>query len=320
MIRAGLLLGLVAVATPAAAADPALDWPLDCSLGDSCFVQNYVDDDPGPEARDYTCGPLTYDGHKGTDIALRSMAAMRAGVTVRAAAPGWVRAVRDGEPDDASVRPGKECGNGVVIDHGGGWQSQYCHMKQGSIAVEPGQKVTMGTMLGQVGLSGQTEFPHLHFELRRDGDIVDPFSPDARAGCAEPGGDQGLWPQAMPYLTGGLVSTGMATLVPDFETIKTGDAAETRATPDAPALVVWAQVYGSRPGDLLVLRIIGPDGSILISREVELERAQARLFRAIGKRRPANGWPAGSYLGNARLLRDGQVLGDEQQARIVIGQ
>ena len=80
-------------------AQPHLALPLDCTLGESCFIQNYVDDDPGPGAADFTCGALTYDGHKGTDFALTSIAAMEAGVTVRAAAPGVVRGVRDGMPD-----------------------------------------------------------------------------------------------------------------------------------------------------------------------------------------------------------------------------
>jgi hypothetical protein len=41
-----------------------------CELGKICFVQNYVDVDPGPAALDFTCGSATYDGHKGIDIRL----------------------------------------------------------------------------------------------------------------------------------------------------------------------------------------------------------------------------------------------------------
>ena len=47
---------------------PILEVPFDCRLGALCVVQNYVDQDPGPGARDHACGPLSYDGHQGTDI------------------------------------------------------------------------------------------------------------------------------------------------------------------------------------------------------------------------------------------------------------
>ena len=80
-----------------AAAEPfSLDFPVDCTLGETCYIQQYVDHDPGPGARDFTCQGLSYDGHKGTDIALPTLAAMAQGVRVRAAAPGVVRARRDG--------------------------------------------------------------------------------------------------------------------------------------------------------------------------------------------------------------------------------
>ena len=305
-LAAACLLALAAL--PALARDLRLGWPVDCIPGDTCFVQNYRDSEPGPGVADFACGALSYDGHKGTDIALFDMAAMRAGVSVRAAAPGVVRALRDGEPDDGSVRAGKECGNGVLIDHGGGWVSQYCHMKRGSIAVRPGQRVAMGAPLGEVGYSGRTEFPHLHFELRRDGAVVDPFDRDGAPDCNAPGEDA-LWLEPVAHQPGGLVSAGMALGVPEFSAIKAGLASITSASPDAPALVVWAQAFGAREGDVLRLTIRAPDGRLLVSRDHVIPRNRARLFRATGKRRPAGGWAPGLYRGESLLLRDGVPLG-----------
>ncbi len=299
---------LFAGAHMADARDFRLGWPVDCAPGETCFVQNYRDSEPGPGVADFACGTLSYDGHRGTDIALFDMAAMRAGVTVRAAAPGVVRALRDGEPDDGSVIPGKECGNGVVIDHGGGWESQYCHMKRGSIAVTPGQRVGMGVRLGEVGFSGNTEFPHLHFELRRDGEAVDPFDRDGVPGCSAPGEDA-LWLEPVSYQPGGLVSAGMALGVPRYGAIKAGLASVESTTPEAPALVIWVQAFGARSGDVLRLTIRAPDGRLLVSRDHLIERNRARLFRAIGKRRPAGGWAPGIYRGESQLLRDGIPLG-----------
>ena len=110
----------------AEASDLELSFPVDCRLGATCFIQNYVDIDPGPGAGDYRCGQATYDGHKGTDFRLLSVPEAEMGVDVLAAAPGIVKALRDGMPDRLIGQhdpgpAGKECGNGVVLDHGAGW-------------------------------------------------------------------------------------------------------------------------------------------------------------------------------------------------------
>jgi murein DD-endopeptidase MepM/ murein hydrolase activator NlpD len=63
-------------------------------------------------------------------------------------------------------------GRRVVIAHDDGFESLYAHM--GKISVEEGQKVTRQTKLGEVGLTGFTTGPHIHFELHRDGAAVNP--------------------------------------------------------------------------------------------------------------------------------------------------
>ena len=324
-MRAALVL-LCALATPAVAGAQGFRQPIACLLGQTCFIQNYVDDDPGPGAEDFTCGPLTYDHHQGTDFALPSLAAMRAGVAVLAAAPGMVRALRDGMPDIAANAPdapdlaGRDCGNGVLIDHGDGWQSQYCHMKRGTIAVRQGERVAAGAVLGQVGLSGDTEFPHLHITLRHDGKVVDPFAPalasapasgPARPPACDVAPGPELWQPAIRYVPGGLVNIGFATAVPTFASIKAGLAAPRDLPADAPALVVWAHAFGARAGDRIEMAIVGPKG-VLVHQAVALDHAQARLFRAVGKRRPTAGWPPGPYVAEVQMLRGDKVLGNRR--------
>src|SRR5262245_43787628 len=218
------LAAVIGAALPGATQEASrFTFPAACALGETCFIQNYVDREDGPGAKDFLCGPLTYDGHKGTDIALPDRAAMARGVPVLAAAPGRVRNIRDGMPD-VSIRDGgaadlstRECGNGVVIVHGGGWETQYCHMRNGSIAVHPGQDVLAGTPLGLIGLSGKTEFPHLHFQVSRQGAIVDPFDGGAMnqgpaAACAMPSSD--LWTNRVAYVAGGVATAGFAAETP----------------------------------------------------------------------------------------------------------
>ena len=131
-----------------------LRLPINCEIGVTCEVQNYVDLDPSSQARDYQCGSRTYNGHKGVDFRLPSLRAQRAGVNVLAAAQGRVLKVRDGVPDMSVRERGigavndRECGNGVVVDHGEGWSTQYCHMAQGSLLVKPGDKVEASQDVG----------------------------------------------------------------------------------------------------------------------------------------------------------------------------
>jgi len=166
------LLTAAPLLAPAQAGAFTLSLPVDCTLNETCFIQQFTDRDPSPKATDYTCGPLSYDGHKGTDFAVPTLRDMENGVTVLAASPGTIRATRDGMPDIASNAPNapditnQDCGNAVVITHAGGWETQYCHLKRGSVVVTRGQTVSAGTPVGQIGLSGNTEFPHLHLSPR----------------------------------------------------------------------------------------------------------------------------------------------------------
>lgn len=314
MIRLLTALALLLPATPTLAKDPILSPPIDCALDETCYIQNYVDTDPGPGAADFTCGTLSYDGHKGTDFALPALIDMWQGVDVLPAAPGTVLATRDGMEDfpqgteGAPDITGRACGNGVVVDHGDGWSTQYCHMMQGSISVQEGQKVTKTTALGQVGLSGQTEFPHVHMTVRHNGKVIDPFNPGGVIACgmdAIMGGT--LWDRDMVYHAGGLLAVGIDTKVPDYDSVKAGTAGADALNTQSPALVVYAYGYGALPGDIFRMSIFGPEGEV-IGRDIEIDKAQAQLYRAIGRKTPG-AWPVGGYSATVQLIRKGQQIG-----------
>ena len=66
-------------------------------------------------------------------------------------------------------------GSYVVVDHGGGYTSLYAHMQFGSVRVSPGDSVTVGHVLGLVGNTGWSTGPHLHFEIRVNGEARNPL-------------------------------------------------------------------------------------------------------------------------------------------------
>lgn len=63
-------------------------------------------------------------------------------------------------------------GNYVVIDHGGGLETRYAHLA--SFRVRDGQRVAKGDIIGASGSTGNSSGPHLHYEARQDGRVIDP--------------------------------------------------------------------------------------------------------------------------------------------------
>jgi len=239
-----------------------------------------------------------------------SFEAMEAGVNVLAAAPGIVAATRDGVPDrmltDANRADieGRECGNAVRIDHGNGWQTLYCHLKRDSLTVQTGDAVMPGDILGEVGLSGQTNYPHVHIGVLQDGEMIDPFNPQATETCGA-GGDT-LWRDTPDYTRSGLFTAGFSSAVPSFEDVQSGAARMALSAPDEP-LVLYGHAFYPEQGDVLTLTVFGPEGEIFDHSEV-IRTSQAQNFRAYGRRAPSGGWPSGPYRGSVKMERRGAVI------------
>ncbi len=310
------VLVFMALTGVAIAAPPLLRLPINCQPGRDCWIANHFDHGTGQEVRDHRCGTMTYPRHNGIDFALRNRQAQRDGVAVLAAADARVMAIRDGVGDGTgmlAVQPalsGQECGNGVVLDHEDGWQTQYCHLREGSVSVIPGQTVAAGAPLGLVGHSGKTEFPHLHFTIRRHGQAVDPFAPaGVTSDCSA--NAPSLWLPAVAselvYSTGNVFHLGVTTRVPTVDEIRDGSLALTPGTvlgPDVPVIVVFAEAFGLLTGDKLQLSIVGAGGEVIASREIAMQKYHARWTAFVGRHRPDAGWPPGSYTASAVVMRE----------------
>ena len=299
---------------------PKLSLPLQCELGKTCFIQSYVDIDLGPGVQDFACGSSTYEGHSGTDFRLLSVADAQKKVAVLASAEGIVKGVRDGMPDILLRNSGgpdsvknRECGNGVVIDHGRGWETQYCHMLKGSVITKTGDTVTRGQRLGDTGFSGDADFAHVHFEVRHNGQVIDPFSAQSQnAACLKDKPPvSGLWQdeaaKALHYTNGEAINAGFAADVPSLTSL------EEQSAPAAPnstskALVFFASFINLRAGDQVKIEVTGPEGFMAGETSKPLERNKATWLSYGGKKLTKSAWPKGSYAGTALVLRDGKSI------------
>lgn len=313
-------IGQLAVALGVAAGSPGkaqaetieLNLPVACEVGRTCFIQNYVDVDPSPAAKDYRCGTLTYDGHSGTDFRARSR---QSSIKVLAAADGRIARVRDGMSDESFRASGRdvvkdvECGNGVIVAHIDQWETQYCHLAKGSVRVKPGDEVRAGDELGQIGLSGLTEFPHLHLTVRHHGKTVDPFAYEAAPGC---GAGKMLWAPVLhsqlAYQERSVLNAGFAGRPVTMDFIEEGKAESEQLTADTPALVAFIRVIGLKAGDAHRLTLKNPKGETIAENRAALDKDKAQSLLFTGKKRPEKGWEKGSYVARFVVERGARIV------------
>jgi murein DD-endopeptidase MepM/ murein hydrolase activator NlpD len=303
-----------------------LELPLACDMARDCSIQKYVDRAPGAERRDYRCGTLTTDGHDGTDLRLRRFADFGRTVKVLAAAPGTVLRVRDGMADISVRDPAapalgdRLAGNAVVIGHGDGWETQYSHLRNGSISVRPGDRIAAGAPLGAVGLSGNTEYPHLHFELRKDGKPVDPFAAGSTTVCG--GQPASLWSaaaaRALAYRPTVVLEAGLSDAA-DRAHPSLADTKSQNVMKNPAILILWGSASGVQSGDVQKFRIIAPNGGVILARESEISRNSLLWVSYAGIRRPVGGWQPGKYSATYQLTRNGVSVGEQAMEKFVTG-
>ncbi len=204
---------------------------------------------------------------------------------------------------------GQECGNGVVIAHDGGWETQYCHLARGSVRLREGERVETGTPLGLVGLSGQTEFPHLHFSVRHNGS-------DGRSLCRGRNGCLRGSPilcgpitakDALAYHSPSVINFGFADEPLSVADVELGRADAMLPTADSPALVAYHprdRTQGRGRAELHARRAPAARCS-RTTKAAPLDSNMAERFMFVGKRKTTAEWPRGTYEAEFAIRRDG---------------
>ena len=105
--------------------------------------------------------------HKGIDVVGKNYTCDY----IRAHSKGIVIGVRK----DCNNFENGSYGNYVLLDHGNGYQTLYGHMAYNSVRVNIGDSVDVGEKLGYMGNTGESFGAHLHFEVRHNGNRIDPY-------------------------------------------------------------------------------------------------------------------------------------------------
>lgn len=328
-IRAALTASLLFICQTglASAADfPELSLPINCKLGQDCWIINYFDHAPENEILDYTGGSNLYDEHKGIDIAIPDIRSMVQGVDVLAVADGVVLAIRDHIPDIGSIdRDGRridfpKCGNAVLLDHGNDLRTQYCHMRRGSISVEVGDNVKRGHKIGLVGLSGFTNFPHVHLAVSLGEEKIDPF---VGPGWKPASGKipVSMWTKDVQntaiYQPFVLQDAGFTGGSFTKHGLLQGWYSGKKISATAHELTFGILAYFVDPGDEMSVEIKGIEGETLTREDIVFDADIQRHWRSISVLRPQKGWRSGIYTGVVSLKRK---TGDHPEEQKLIRQ
>ncbi len=309
---------------------PYFTFPLACTLDKDCWVAKYVDTDPAPDAyTDFKCSSHTEDNHRGTDIAIRSRAEMETGVAVLAAHDGTVLRLRDGQSDadktDAEIEAIKEakteCGNGIIIDHGDNLQTMYCHLKSNSLSVAQGDTVSAGQPIAELGHSGLSKFPHLHFSITSKGKQIDPFTGQfAEAGCGK--NSFSIWKDSRTkpkykYQDFTLFDAGFYNAAPDFKALQNGKLSPKTLPQNSPALVYWIGFYNEHASDRLTLTIFDPNGQIFKQQIITPLKNRTRAYYYLGRKTTHVKLIKGTYKATASFERkDGTTRSYSHEIKI----
>ncbi|NOQ73883.1 MAG: peptidoglycan DD-metalloendopeptidase family protein [Crocinitomix sp.] len=270
---------LIIFFTICASASKAQDLtiPIEGTYGIDYIIVNYPDwhFDDGPVLvedgflRDHKCGTKTYDGHQGTDFVIRGFTQMDSSVNVMAVEAGEIIHVTEDLFDretEGIVEYG--LGNYVGIYHASSnTYSYYAHLRTSSVIVEVGDLVSAGEIIAEVGSSGNSTDPHLHFELWNPGVLTDPTIDPWGIPC-----DSGStrWESPPIYDTSyalwecGFVNyDSVENFIPStWVPLKERLGLKSDFNSDDPFFTYWALQYGLKLGDETTIEWYEPNGDL----------------------------------------------------------
>ena len=121
------------------------------------------------------------DVHNGIDIGWKGNLNNAQNFDIYANCDGIVESIQTGIPNDKNSTGARTWGNFVLIRHANGMKSRYAHLSQ--VLVKKGQSVSRNTKIGIMGESGKAYGRHLHFEVYKNGERINPYDYLTKAIC-----------------------------------------------------------------------------------------------------------------------------------------
>jgi len=243
-----------------------LQFPVSCQLNENCWI-------------------ISSD-EKGTDIVIKSLLDIEKGVPVLAAQDGTVILVKN------DIKNKTFYGNSVVIQHTNGWKTIYSHLKPNSINLKKGDFARKGSQIAELGMSGKTDFPLLHFVVFK-GDKFFPPSWDS------------LIKDDLKVSDIVIANIGISTTNPDIKSIKKGDYEGLELLNDSPSLYMWAYGFKFKTGDFLKFSLKNPDNEKILDKVVKVNGDFKETFFSVEKPKEAENWKTGTYTAKLEFIRTG---------------
>jgi murein DD-endopeptidase MepM/ murein hydrolase activator NlpD len=278
----------------------AFIWPVRTANGiNDCsyyYIGNYLDQDTtSPGIKDWNCGSVTYDGHKGTDICTFPYPFYKMDnnqVEVIAAAPGTIINRVDGN-FDKNCAMDNSTANYIVVQHADGSCAMYWHMKKNSLTSKTiGQTVVAGEYLGVVGSSGSSSGPHLHFEVL-SGITINTIN-DAYSGPCNTLNANSWWATQKPYTEPAIIEASVHPILAVFPSCPATETPNEDTCFTSGSSVKFYTFYRNETSGMVTnMRIINPDGTTFTSWTHNSNSNHLCSYWISTKTLPAN---AGTYI------------------------
>lgn len=281
--------------------------PIAGRLDHDLFISFFTDRGNHDQVFDFNGGPLAYKGHKGVDFEVQSLAHIDIGIPVFAAMAGTVTEATAEQFDRNTSAPPGGLANYVYLDHGNGVTTRYGHLAKHSLLVKAGQQVAAGQQLACAGSAGSSDGPHLHFEIRRDAQILESFAGKVNPDPLVRWMRQPLVKMEFMLSDAGLVAGTSPGMVLTRDFVMQRPAHINVFGPEAEQALLWVRLRNLKQGDRIGVEIHRPDGSVFDASTEEVKEDTRWDWRGWPCRLPAAEARAGAWT-VAFQRNQGQVI------------
>ena len=199
------------------------------------------------------------------------------------------------------------------------WEKYAAVLVDYSTKVKKGDFVTSGQTIGQIGLSGLTEFPHLHINVQQGDKFFDPFTGRERYTV---GSKNSLWNanvyQQLIYKPLIIYNVGVSDEIPKLLDIRNEKYKTERISFFSNMMIFWVDMFHVETNDVINIVVKNPDGNIFLNKKIVFDKSNAKKLFYVGKRKPSNGFSKGRYTVQISFKRPNTNISDNKSFSFTI--